>query len=282
MAIHGGQNMKILTHENGWTKIIDEDINSLTNEQIIEVIRLVVSNMVVVFKNQSMTPEQEVNFCKVAGTVQYYPESEKRLKDIAVGNHILRVTGEKNKNGEEGLFGHVSALDWHANQCSNKNRDPLIWLYGVKGTKGSRTSWLNRIEAYNDLPEDIKDQIKKYKIFCGYKDGKYSTSKFFHNHVNKENLFDLVMENKEGKTGLYFPFLQTFGIYNIDERRYNLIWELLYDHVLNDKYIYHHDWNDGDIVISEQWLSVHKRWEFDGMGNRLLHRIAFNYDNIYG
>lgn len=274
--------LPIKLHDNNWTVIIDEDINKLTEDQIIEVFRLVVTNMVVVFKKQSMTPEQEVNFCKVAGTLQYYPSDLDRVKHIAVGNHILRVTGEKNAECEPGLFGHVSALDWHANQCSNKNRDPLIWLYGVKGTKGSRTSWINMIKAYEDLSEDDKEYINDFKIYCGYEPGKYSPSTFFHTHVNKKNLFDLVMKNKEGQKGLYFPFFQTYGIDNISEIEYNYVWQLLYDHVLDEKYVYHHDWDDGDVVISEQWLSVHKRWRFEEMENRVLHRIAFNYDKIYG
>lgn len=90
--------LPIKLHDNNWTVIIDEDINKLTEDQIIEVFRLVVTNMVVVFKKQSMTPEQEVNFCKVAGTLQYYPSDLDRVKHIAVGNHILRVTGEKMLN----------------------------------------------------------------------------------------------------------------------------------------------------------------------------------------
>ena len=274
--------MQTRLDKNQWTVYVDEDINSLNKQQIEQVIRLVVSNMVVVFKEQSMTPEQEVDFCKVAGTVQYYPSDFERTKHIAVGNHILRVTGEKNAECEPGLFGHVSALDWHANQCSNKNRDPLIWLYGVKGTAGSRTSWINMIEAYKALPDNIKNYIDDLQIYCGYESGKYSTSNFFKDHVNKDNLFNLVMENKEGQKGLYFPFLQTFGVDNLDEEEYNNIWKLLYDHVLDEKFMYHHDWSDGDIVISEQWLSVHKRWEFHGMNERVLHRIAFNYDKIYG
>ena len=274
--------MQTRLDKNQWTVYVDEDINSLNKQQIEQVIRLVVSNMVVVFKEQSMTPEQEVDFCKVAGTVQYYPSDFERTKHIAVGNHILRVTGEKNAECEPGLFGHVSALDWHANQCSNKNRDPLIWLYGVKGTAGSRTSWINMIEAYKALPDNIKNYIDDLQIYCGYESGKYSTSNFFKDHVNKDSLFDLVMENKEGQKGLYFPFLQTFGVDNLDEEEYNNIWKLLYDHVLDEKFMYHHDWSDGDIVISEQWLSVHKRWEFHGMNERVLHRIAFNYDKIYG
>ena len=51
-------------------------------------------------------------------------------------------------------------------------------------------------------------------------------------------------------------------------------------HAEQEKYTYHHDWEDGDIVISEQWLSIHKRWPFEDMKNRLLHRIAFGYENL--
>jgi alpha-ketoglutarate-dependent taurine dioxygenase len=54
----------------------------------------------------------------------------------------------------------------------------------------------------------------------------------------------------------------------------------LRDHVLQDKYIYHHDWQDGDVVIAEQWLGIHKRWRFEAMNQRVLHRTTFNYANV--
>ena len=36
----------------------------------------------------------------------------------------------------------------------------------------------------------------------------------------------------------------------------------------------------GDIVLSEQWLSIHKRHEFNNMKERVLHRIAFDYSKL--
>lgn len=278
--------MQIKLHDNGWTVIVEEDINSLTKEQILDIGRLTTTNMVVVFKNQTLTPEQEIKICKTIGRVQFvvnpfFPTEGQRFAPVAVNEMILRVTGEKNDKGEPGLFGHVSALDWHANQCSNQERNPLIWLYGVKGTKGSRTSWINNIESYKDLDDDFKELLKTKKIYCGYKKGLYSTSDTFLDHVHEDVLFDLVMTNKAGQTGLYFPFLQTFGMADTSEEEYTEIWTKLRDHILQEKYMYHHDWEDGDIVISEQWLSIHKRWKFQDMESRLLHRIAFDYNKIY-
>jgi len=56
--------------------------------------------------------------------------------------------------------------------------------------------------------------------------------------------------------------------------------ERLKEVVLRPEFCYDHHWQDGDVVISEQWLSIHKRWAFDKMNERVLHRIAFNYENL--
>lgn len=273
--------MNISYADNGWTVFINENLNDLSDQEIIEVGRLIVKNMVVVFKNQTLTPDQELNFCSKIGNYQYYPPNVERIKHIRVNDGILRVTGKKNEYGEEGLFGHKAALDWHANQPSNKQRSPLIWLYGVEGTKGSRTSWINNIQSYEDLPTDVKEKINNIKVYCGYKVGSYSNSKFFIEHIDKDNPVNLVQINKEGNKGLFFPFLQIFGFENYEEKEFKEIMNLLTDHILQEKYVYHHDWEDGDVVISEQWLSIHKRWPFEDMANRVLHRIAFDYSKIY-
>ena len=77
---------------------------------------------------------------------------------------INRVTGELDEHGRPGLFGHVTELEWHCNRVSDPDRKPIVWLYGEKGTVGSRTSWLNHILTYNDLPQEKKDQFKDIKL----------------------------------------------------------------------------------------------------------------------
>lgn len=273
--------MNITYADNGWTVFVNEDLRTLTDEQVKQIGKLSVSNMVVVFKNQSLSTEDEERFCKIIGQCQYYPAEVERVKHIRLTNHILRVTGQRDKDGEEGLFGHKAALDWHANQPSNKERSPLIWLYGAEGTKGSRTSWINNIASYEALSDEMKSKIADIKVYCGYEQGKYSHSTFFHDHVNRENPIDLVHTNKEGKTGMFFPFLQIFGFEGYEQEEFESIMQELTDHVLKDEFVYHHDWEDGDIVLSEQWLSIHKRWDFEGMPDRVLHRIAFDYSNLY-
>jgi alpha-ketoglutarate-dependent taurine dioxygenase len=271
--------MKIELHENGWTIIIRDDIRTLSEDEVREVIRLTVKNMVVVFPQQTLTLDDEVRFCKIAGNVQQ--NNMERAKHIALSDNVIRVTGKKNADGQEGLFGHKEDLDWHANQPSNPVRNPLIWLYAEQGTVGSRTSWINNIMSYRDLHPLLKEQIKDIEIYCGYKNGQYSTSEYFKDHVNLNNPIKLVQTNEEGETGLFLPFLQIFGFKDCEETKFRTILEKLKAHVLQEKYMYHHNWQDGDIVISEQWLSIHKRWYFENMEERVLHRIAFDHAKIY-
>ena len=250
-----------------------------------EIVNLILSNLVVVIKNQTLTPEQEVNFCKHVGNVQYMldptkPKEGQRTEHLAVGDYILRVTGQKNHKGEEGLFGHTSAVDWHADQASNYDRAPLIWLYGVEGTKGSKTSWLNNIASYEAMSDSLKDEIKDSKITLGYKIGSYSASKFFKEHHAEDKPFSLVYTNEAGKTGLYFPFLQILSMPGKTKDQFDDLMGRLIEHVTQPQFMYDHHWEDGDVVISDQWLCIHKRWAYEKMADRVLHRIAFNYDNV--
>lgn len=265
--------------DNGWTVLINGQIRDFTEDQIRYVHELLLKNTVVVMKNQILTPEDEIRIVKVIGN-PISTITDNRIYDTTIIPGIIRVTGQKNKDGNIGLFGHKSTLDWHANRCSSPERKPLIWMWGECGMVGSRTSFINNIETYRDLPQNIKDRIADKKVFCGYKLGTYSESPQFKEHVNRQWPIPLVYTNDAGETGIYFPFHQILEMKDTPQEECEEIKQLLIEHVLQEKYIYHHDWEDHDLILSEQWLSIHKRWAFENMESRVLHRIAYDYSNL--
>lgn len=273
--------MKISYAENGWTTIIDEDLNTLSKDDLFEMTRLLVNNTVVVFKNQKLTPEKELEICRQIGEYESNSMELDHVRQISIIPGVIRVTGAKNKEGHEGLFGHVHDLDWHANRPSDPDRKPLVWLYGVEGTAGSKTSWINCIAAYNDLDADFKEEIKDIQVYCGFKSGAYSDSPIMREHINRDYPINLVYKNVAEKIGLFFPFHQILEFAGDANDKFDDIMQRLKEHVLQEKYMYHHYWDDGDIVIAEQWLGIHKRWRFEGMATRLLHRVTFDYSNVY-
>lgn len=276
--------MKIRMHENGWTVFVEDlDLGQATDQEAQEIGRLVAENTVVVLRGQKLTPRQEVDFCARIGNME---DLEPRKDHLGFKGYILpdsdyrilRVTGELDEHGRPGLFGHVSDLDWHANQTANPWRHPIVFLYGDKGTVGSRTSWINNILSYNDLPEEKKQAFKDIKMINGYKQGAYSECHFGKPvDINFTFQPNLVHTNNAGKTGLFFPFLQIHQIVGMSEEESVAFINELKAHVLQEKYMFHHEWQDGDVVLAEQWLGIHKRWRFENIATRVLHRICLDF-----
>jgi alpha-ketoglutarate-dependent taurine dioxygenase len=257
--------MKYHLHENGWTVLVDEfDFNSANQDDINQIARLIANNTCVVFKNQRLSVEDELRIAHMFKRTKplFNSREEENFKNWAVDPDgiIARVTGELNDRGEPGIAGHSDEMVWHCNMPQDRDRCPIIWLYAVRGSKGSRTSWNNNILSYNDLDDITKEKLKPLK--CIYMGGA---------------ILDEHGQNNAGKTGLYLSFLQLDRFAGMTKEESIKLIKPIWEHTIQDKYCYHHDWEDGDVVIAEQWLGVHKRWPFDNIEERLLHRIAIDF-----
>ena len=277
--------MDIRLHENGWTVIVDNfDMKEITQQQVNILARHLLTNEVVVIKNQKFTPADEIRICAMFGTTEDFaasPMKKSFMLDDAPEKKIMRVTGELNEHGEPGLFGHVSELEWHCNRVSDPNRKQLVWLWGERGTKGSRTSWLNHILTWNSLPPAQQDELKKIKLNVG--DTQQFTDHIWEKDATAPDITyyrpNLVHTNQIGVTGLFFSWRQIHFIEDMSKPDGRKFIDNLQQQVEREEFMYHHDWEDGDLVLSEQYLSIHKRWEFEHMAQRVLHRITMNIDN---
>lgn len=280
--------MKVHYPVNTWTAFVEDcDIRNLTEGDINFLGNLLAEKTVLVFRGQTLSPADEVKFCGQFGDMDQHREFTPQMtKSICIPGfpEISRVTGKLDDEGMPGLHGHKGDLDWHCNKVSNPNRKPIVYLYSLEGSKGSRTSWTNSVFAYADLPANIKKKINDLTMdvslsFKGYSDlGKIFNLK---DDVITPNYHPrIVQKNAMGHTSLYFPFLQIAGVRGLSDSESRDLSDFLIGHMMQDKYLYHHDWEDGDVVISDQWSGLHKRWAFEGMESRLLHRIAMDYSKI--
>ena len=268
--------------KHGWGASIGLDLKSLSANELVEVGQLAATNLILVARNQRLSTRDEVRICNIIGKVEQLPvEIHHRCPRDSEGNSvpiIQRVTGQKDSHGRPtGLFYHNQELDWHVNRASSfEDRKPLVWLRAVQGVEGSRTSWINSRQAFSDLSDSMKSELRSMKGFYGYRSGLYSPVTDFKNHINKSPFPIVYHHPLNGDEALYFPFHQIFGIEGMSEREFSRFSEVIKQHLLKDQYIYHHDWCEGDIVLSEQWCTLHKRWPVD-VSERLLHRITMDY-----
>lgn len=268
--------MKLLC--DGWCTEYDIKLSGMPDDEIKDLFRDIYKYQVMNFKDQNLTTTEMLRIADVVGTIHKPDPNDGERNSVWEDDGILRVGGDT-LTGKPSLFSHKHDLDWHANQPSNPKRKELIWLYAVTGTEGSRTSWLNNATAYNDLPESVKQEIENLEVYCGFQSGRYSDTKFFKDHIDRNNPVKLIRKFGDHK-GIFFPFYQIFEVVGYEQKQGQELIEYLQNHILNEKYMYHHDWQNGDLNIAEQVLTIHKRWQFDGMGQRILWRIASGHEYL--
>lgn len=296
--------MNYKLHDNGWTVLINDfDVKSASQADADQIAKLVSSNIAVVLQGdcvEDLTPEDQVRFCSMIGHLEEYESDTAWGRAISlgpdtVGKKVQRVTGAKNTEGHPGLFGHDEELDWHNNTPWDPKRKPAVWLKSISGAEGSRTSWTNTKLAFEDLQKEDPAFIEyleeqKFRVVCGWRaEGGHTTmynywanfGEMANEIRNDESAMPLIFVNESGNKGFFLPYLQSFAFHGLSREESLPIMERIWNYTHQDKYVYHHDWKPGgkEVVIAEQWLSVHKRNAFDKMETRFMQRIALDYTN---
>lgn len=89
-----------------------------------------------------------------------------------------------------------------------------------------------------------------------------------------------------GVMGLYFPVYTIVGFSDIPQDEWKDLYDFLTNHYIQNKYMYDHEWKEGDLMLFDNTVGIHKRYDIplDENGvpqERELWRGAFWYDGIH-
>ena len=280
---------------------IDCDISKLTEQEYQDINELYLEKLIIVFENQ---PFETIPFTKLIHKMGTFANWEQMLWnqdgsarpktefidpfifDGDDNNYPLqRVTGETTDKGmATGIFGN-GELDWHSNMNGDMDRARGVALQGAWNSENTHTAFMNTVSAYRDLPEDIKERCEGVVGDFEYAPENWAKGVPMPQLMamkgfgigNHKYQMDLLHEAFDGQKGLYFHFHNNCRFPTDPELK-----KILKEHCFQDKYVYNHKWHPGDIVISDQVLTLHKRveWEPEIIAKRVLHRITFHYDRI--
>jgi len=279
---------------------LDIDIRDIENGE--EIKKLLQEKVVVVIKNQTKAPGYFTKFVSKIGPVAnachmaFDPitgedryEFRKFIDPEAWGNMdtypVQRVTGERINGKMSGIFGK-GKLDWHAN-LNGPTRADGVALQGYRDCENTSTTWVNTNRAYKEMPVDLLERClgvySEYQYTPEKWAGDDETVNMITQHVpgkfrgRASYKMWLIQENSAGYKGIYFYTNNDCKIVTEDKKLY----DDLYDHIFQKKYMYTHVYEIGDIVLSDQLLSLHRRDQNDDetLSKRVLHRITFGLSN---
>jgi alpha-ketoglutarate-dependent taurine dioxygenase len=278
-------------HENGWTIILDSDLKKANQEDINHISRLLNKHTLVVSKKQNLSVEEHLRITKMfKNPVFLDPTLHHDSQSIVVPNTdglLLRVGGKRNEYGIPGIAESIGEVIWHSDPHWPNLECMIICLSAICGTSNSMTSWCNTQLAYIDLDQETKDILNTLTLVLltgidfnkdlSFKD-ESGLMRPPSSGVNRSGIKPIQF-NKTGDKGLYFPFNQIHSFEEMSEKNSRTLIKKISEHITQEKYCYHHSWDDGDIIFTDQRFGLHMRHRCEHTDTRSLYRSVFDYQD---
>ncbi|MFK8020729.1 MAG: TauD/TfdA dioxygenase family protein [Pseudomonadales bacterium] len=259
------------------------DINALLTEEIkAELTALWYEHAILVFRDQAISPEKQIEFSRIFGPLEIHPLKVNTSEEYPE-LFVLENGGDKDKfstayyNGEE----VVGRLDWHMDlhYTARPNHGALL-LAKVVAEKDGLTGFGDLAKAYDALDSDTKALIEKLEVAYtfsmqrrnmryvnleGYEPGPFSPKK--PSDVDFPDFSDavypaVVTHPVSGRKVLEIveQFLdrvitpQQFGLSNDESIE---LLQRLVAHTQKPEFTYFHKWREGDMVLWDNWRAMH-------------------------
>jgi alpha-ketoglutarate-dependent taurine dioxygenase len=136
-------------------EICEVDLARLDNETFKEIEAAWLEHLVVFFRDQKITPEQQIAFAKRFGDIHYHPF----MNGMEEHPEILEIVKEE---GDTRAFGEV----WHTDQMFNPKPAKATILYAKETPEaGGDTLFANMYLAYETLSEPMKALLAGVKTW---------------------------------------------------------------------------------------------------------------------
>ena len=261
----------------------DTQIKTFSKEQLIDLSKSIHKQGVAVFYNQQLNEREYINTMKKFGECEA-PDLFMNPKEYP---EIFLVTGKKVDGKKIGMFGDTE-LGWHSNGNSRHLIDKiLIALYCVKEDINTTLCVCNTQQPFYDMSKDEQEYYRSITIRLKFKnntiyDLEEGDPELEFMSKNKGSIRKLVgVHPHTGLEYFYFPYhficKAWEGKKQIDHEKFI---EKLMPKIFKSQYQYHHIFKEGDLLLMDQFTSLHRRTPVMD-NNRLLWRIAADFNNVY-
>ncbi|MBC6415596.1 MAG: TauD/TfdA family dioxygenase [Bdellovibrionales bacterium] len=290
----------MIYHLNPFGVCFKSEKYSASNINVSEIRELLVDHFLVVIKNFNFN-----------GVKEYIDFLEQLGKPFGGGgmwcshplsNAIQIVTNKKIcKNNTTGLFSEPK-LEWHTNGIFCDHPEQIVSLY-CKTPGQSATQFLNtslaieyvrkvspididdimleisndnsktilKERVYDPLPSQEHRDISKHR----YRDKGIENTKYANQKIIKRKSF-VQKHPLSSIEGCFFPKFNVLKLFSKKNRELrNKDFFTLCDLIFREEFIYTHQWEEGDLLLCDQILTLHRRSQYEG--ERELYRSALWY-----
>ena len=251
---------------------------------------------VVVFRNQTLTPEQHIDFTRRFGALEQHVRKEHRLDgypEVLIVSNVRDAQGKAIGVEDAGRF-------WHSDLSYKQVPSLLSALYAIEvpvkdGRVLGNTSFASTTAAYDAMPENMKVRLRELKNVHSYvyyrsrnikaqKEEQTRGARVVQEHVLTEEHLRQVPDAEApivrthpvtGRKGLFINEAHTSHIVGLPRAESDALLKEICAHIVKPEFRYEHHWRAGDLLMWDNVATQHKaNFDYDLPLRRLMYRTT--------
>jgi len=253
-------------------------------------------HQVVVFRNQRLTPAQQVAFTRRFGELEHHVRKEHCLPgypEILVVSNVVDERGKAVGVQDAGRF-------WHSDLSYKRLPSLLSALYALEvpvkdGVVLGPTDFASTTAAYEALPEELQRRLRDLRNVHSYRYYRAKNlqaqrqeqargGRVVQEHAPSEEQLKSVPDVEvpvvrthpvTGRKGLFINEAHTSGLRGLPEKDGAALLAQLCSHIVKPEFRYEHRWRAGDLLMWDNVAVQHRaRFDYDLPLRRLMHRTT--------
>ena len=220
-------------------------------------------NLVLVVKDQHLSPAEQTAFSRRFGEIQYHISPEYLMKDQ---REVMILSNEKEDGKYIGLPDGGS--EWHSDHSYVDQPTGYTLLHAIKVPKdGGDTEWTNMVAAYETLSDETKqrldgligihsfNRLRNPRISVPVRHGNDAE---YYKRSPPDSYHPIVRTHPAtGRKALYISPRFTIGIKDMDDSEAQALLDDLFAHIRNRDLVYRHRWSVGDLLMWDNRATIH-------------------------
>ncbi len=227
-----------------------------------------------VFRNQSLTKDQQVGFTEQFGTLERHT-----ARNRGVGTHPL-VHIVSNLTAEGTPSGTVNSTQWHSDKSFRPAPSMATVLHAVTlPPDGGDTCFANMYAAYAGLADAEKTELEGVRVIHSWELSRENIGRVLSEEEKRDAppmTHPLIRVHPEtGRKG-FFMGMHASHLEGMPRDKGRARIEALEAHATQPQFVYRHHWRDGDVLMwDNRCLLHHADPNFDAARHpRVLHRTC--------
>lgn len=251
---------------------------------------------ILLFRGIGTSTERQLALSRCFGELEVHPIESIRL---AGNDEIINLSNKGDKKQMLHYFDGEpieGRIPWHTDMIYTTvpNRGALLRMV-EKPAQGGETGWIDTAAAYDALPAELKERIAGREArfdfvadICEMRFGKPANLE----HGDLGNIdypefpdvaHSLVWVHPlSGRKSLALSPVHLIDMVEMSRDEGDPLLDALVDHTLDGRFSYVHDWEVGDMVLWDNWRTLHMAFGTPPGQDRVVHRTTIKGDHQTG